>query len=131
MMFALILTFVLLVIAAFHLLWAIGYWLPIADEAALARAVVGAKGVDRMPGAVPCALVVVALLFAIMCLWWPPSVLRSLAVGAVGAVFLARGAVAHTAFWRRLTPTEPFATLDRRYYGPLCLAIGIGFVAQL
>ena len=131
MMLLLILTFVLLVIAALHLLWAIGYWLPIADEAALARAVVGAKGVDKMPGAVPCAMVVVALLFAMMCLWWPPSALRSLALGAIGAVFLARGVVAYTAFWRRLTPAEPFATLDRRYYGPLCLVIGIGFMAQL
>jgi hypothetical protein len=97
----------------------------------LARAVVGTAGVEKMPGAVPCALVVVALLFAIMCLWWPPSLLRSLAVGAIGAVFLARGAVAYTAFWRRLTPTEPFATLDRRYYGPLCLMLGLGFATQL
>ena len=128
---ALVLSVVLVVIAALHLLWGIGYWFPIKDEAALARAVVGAAGVERMPGAVPCALVVVALLFAIMCLWWPPSLLRSLAVGAIGPVFLVRGAVAYTAFWRRLTPMEPFATLDRRYYGPLCLAIGLGFVAQV
>ncbi len=131
MIVVLVLTFVLLVIAALHLLWAIGYWFPIKDEAALARAVVGAKGMEKMPGAVPCALVVVALLFAIMCLWWPQSMVRSLAVGAIGAVFLVRGAVAYTAFWRRLTPVEPFATLDRRYYAPLCLVLGLGFIAQV
>ena len=27
------------------------------------------------------------------------------------------------------TPEQPFATLDVRYYSPLCLAIGIGFAA--
>ena len=42
----------LIVIAAVHLLWALGFWWPIKDEAALARAVVGTKGIDRMPGAV-------------------------------------------------------------------------------
>ena len=131
MILALILSFVLLVIAALHLLWAIGYWLPIRDEARLARAVVGTRGSATMPGAVPCALVVVALLFAVSCLWWPPGTIRSLALGAMGAVFLARGAVTYTTFWRRLTPVEPFATLDKRYYGPLCLAIGLGFATQL
>jgi hypothetical protein len=131
MILGLILSFVLMMIAALHLLWAIGYWFPIADEAALARAVVGAAGVEKMPGAVPCALVVVALLFAIMCLWWPPNLLRSLVVGAIGTLFLARGAVAYAASWRRLTPVEPFAMLDRRYYGPLCLVIGVGFMTQL
>ncbi len=131
MILTLFLTFVLLMIAALHLLWAIGYWFPIRDEAALVRAVVGAAGTRKMPGAVPCALVVVALLFAVMCLWWPHSMARSLALGAIGAVFVARGAVAYAGFWRRLTPIEPFATLDRRYYGPLCLLIGLGFCAAI
>jgi len=35
----------LIVIAAAHLLWALGIWWPIKDEAALARAVVGSKGI--------------------------------------------------------------------------------------
>ena len=36
MILGLILSVVLVVIAAVHLLWAIGYWFPITDEAALA-----------------------------------------------------------------------------------------------
>ena len=127
MTLALILSFVLVAIAALHVLWGIGYWLPIKDEAALARAVIGAAGVDRMPGAVPCATVAVALLLAVMCLWWPPGVWRTLAVGAIGAVFFVRSAAAFIPVWRKLTPEQPFATLDRRYYGPLCLALGVGF----
>ena len=40
---------VLIIIAAIHLLWALGYWWPIRDERALAQAVIGTKGVERMP----------------------------------------------------------------------------------
>ena len=127
MILSVILSFVLVCIAALHVLWGIGYWTPIKDETALARAVVGFAGIDRMPGAVPCAMVAVALLGAVMCLWWPPGVWRSLAVGAIGAVFFARGTAAFTPIWRKLAPMEPFATLDRRFYGPLCLLLGFGF----
>lgn len=131
MILTLTLSFILVVIAALHVLWGLGYWFPIKDEAALARAVVGFAGAQKMPGAVPCAVVAVALLLAVMCLWWPPSLLRSIAVGAIGTVFLARGTAAFTPIWRKLTPTEPFATLDRKYYGPLCLAQGLGFWISL
>lgn len=128
---ALILSFVLLVIAALHVLWGIGYWFPIRDEAALVRAVVGAAGQSKMPGAVPCAFVAVALLFALMCLWWPPGQLRSWILAVIGVVFGTRGGATYTALWRRWTPVEPFARLDRTYYGPLCLLIGSGFLASI
>jgi hypothetical protein len=52
----------LIIIAAVHLLWALGIWWPIKDETALARAVVGSKGIKKMPRATSCSLVVVALL---------------------------------------------------------------------
>lgn len=127
MILSLILSFILIVIAALHVLWGIGYWVPIRDEAALVRAVCGFPGAEKMPAAVPCALVAVALLLAVMCLWWPPGIWRTLAIGAIGAVFLARGVAAFAPIWRRLTPVEPFATLDRKFYGPLCLMLGVGF----
>ena len=38
-----------------------------------------------------------------------------------------RGVAGYTPAWRRLQSAEPFATLDRRYYAPLCLALGTGF----
>ncbi len=44
-------------------------------------------------------------------------------------VFLGRGVAGFTPAWRRHTPEQPFATLDIRYYSPLCLAIGLGFAA--
>ena len=61
---ATLLSAALLLPATLHMLWAIGYWTPLKDETALARATVGAPGITKMPGAVPCALVFVALSFA-------------------------------------------------------------------
>ena len=55
--------------------------------------------------------------------------LPALAGLAVALVFLGRGVAGFTPAWRRHTPEQPFATLDVRYYSPLCLAIGIGFAA--
>jgi hypothetical protein len=46
-------------------------------------------------------------------------------------VFLLRGAVGFApAFWRSAEGT-PFATLNTRYYSPLCLALGLGLVILL
>jgi hypothetical protein len=44
------------------------------------------------------------------------------------AVFLLRGAVTYMPFWRRVAPEQPFARLDRQYYAPLCLLIGVGLL---
>ena len=41
-------------------------------------------------------------------------------------IFAARGIAGYTPGWRRLTPVQPFARLDRRYYSPLCLLISAG-----
>jgi hypothetical protein len=47
---------------------------------------------------------------------------------AAGAVFLGRGLAAYIPAWRRVTPEQPFARLDQIAYGPLCLALGAGFL---
>ena len=47
---------------------------------------------------------------------------------AIAAVFIGRGILGYTAGWRARFPTEPFATLDRKNYSPLCLWIGAGFL---
>ncbi len=118
----------LLIPAALHLLWAIGFWTPIRDEAQLARAVVGAPGITRMPGALACAVVAVGLFFAALLphLGWFP--LRTQLLTVFGAIFVLRGGAAFLPAWRKLVPEQPFASLDRRLYGPLCLLIGTGFL---
>ncbi|MGR3635320.1 MAG: DUF3995 domain-containing protein [Shimia sp.] len=125
---ATLLTITLLIPAALHLLWAIGYWIPIKDEVALARATVGAKDITRMPPAVPCAVVAMALLFAAILPHIPAFPLHSFLMSGAAVVFLLRGAIAYTPFWRKIFCEEPFVTLDRRLYSPLILAIGVVFL---
>lgn len=124
---ALALSAVAIAIAALHLLWALGYWWPIRDEAALARAVLGTRDAERMPGAVPTALVVVALMFAAALPWVAPGPLRLAGLAALAAVFLARGGAAYAPPFQALTPEQPFRRLDQRVYGPLSLALGAGY----
>lgn len=128
---AYVVSLVLIVIAALHLLWALGYWFPIRDEARLAQSVAGFKGIDRMPGAAACSMVVVALLFVTSAQWWPAGNLRSLILIGAALVFGLRGLAAYTPQWRRLTPEQPFATFDRRYFGPLCLFLCAGILVAL
>ncbi|TCL00412.1 uncharacterized protein DUF3995 [Shimia isoporae] len=118
----------LLIPAALHLLWAIGFWFPIKDETALARATVGAKGITRMPPAIPCAVVAMALLFAAILPHVPAFPLQSLMMSGAAAVFLLRGLIAYTPFWRKHFCEEPFASLDRRFFSPLILAMGVAFL---
>ncbi len=115
---------VLVVIALLHLAWALGLWTPIRDEARLARHVIGTRGVIRMPGAVPCALVAVALAFVASLPFTPELPGQRILLILAGGVFVARGLAAYMPSWRRLTPEADFARLDRRLYGPLCLLVG-------
>lgn len=124
---ALILGAGLLVIAAMHLLWALGIWFPYRDEERLVRTVVGLKGETRMPGPIPCALVVAALIVAAGLPWIAGGPIRQAGLVLAATVFAIRGILPYRPFWRTLTPQEPFATLDRTVYGPLCLGFAVGF----
>jgi hypothetical protein len=117
-----------LALALIHILWGIGFWWPIRTEEVLVRAVIGYKGATRMPGPIPCGLVAVALIFAANFPWFPYGMLRSAGLWACAAVFLLRGVITYTPFWRSLTPQKPFSTLDRTRYGPLCLLLGAGYL---
>jgi hypothetical protein len=134
MLVAALLGVALLAIAIAHLLWGLGIRWPIRDEAVLASALSGAPGAARMPpwyrslaiALLAFAACVVAFSVADHTAGGPP--LTALALLA-GILFLARGALGYTAWWRERTPGEPYRTLDRRNYSPLCLALGVGFVA--
>ncbi|MCF2905420.1 DUF3995 domain-containing protein [Octadecabacter sp. CECT 8868] len=118
----------LIVIAAVHLLWALGYWWPIKDETELARAVVGTKGIEKMPNAAACSMVVVALLFAAAWPWFPDGALKSLGLLGIAFVFQIRAAVAYAPFWKRNSPEQPFRRLDETYFAPLCIGFGVIFM---
>lgn len=122
----------LVVIALVHLAWAAGVTWPFASERDLARAVVGTRGIERMPAPDLCALVAAALLAAAAWPWLGGlGALRPLGLAALALVFLARGGASYVPALRALGPEEPLATYDRRLYGPLCLALGAGFAVLL
>jgi hypothetical protein len=127
------LTFLPLLAAALaHLLWALGFTWPIRSEQLLAQTVVGSPGIARMPNRLltfVIALVIlgcgiVSLALADHDSGGVPLTLLGL---LLAAAFLARGVIGYTSGWRARHPTEPFATLDRRNYSPLCLWVGVGF----
>ncbi|TIV69828.1 MAG: DUF3995 domain-containing protein [Mesorhizobium sp.] len=132
---AFILSFVLLLITTLHVYWGIGGIWPGTDQASCARTVVGFRGVDEMPSAFASFAVAACLALATL---WPlalagvlaaPFPKEGLAATAllIGLVFLGRGIAGFSPWWRRLTPEQPFARLDRRLYSPLCLLIGLSF----
>lgn len=123
---------VLIAIALAHLLWSIGIMWPIRDRKLLAQTVIGTPGIERVPfhmsfGVFVLTAVACVIAFAVADPTSGGLVLSLLALVA-GIVFLARGAVGYTGWWRTRTPTEPFRSLDRKTYSPLCLALGIGFL---
>ena len=130
---------VLSAIAVLHVIWGLGSHWPAASAERLAKAAVGRPNTRAMPGATSC-FVVAALLTGISV--WPlfavgilpeawPRWLTLLAGVGIAAVFLARGIAGYVPAWRRLHSAEPFATFDRRYYAPLCFALGAGFLIIL
>lgn len=127
---------VLLLVTAAHVYWGIGGIWPGHDQASCARAVVGFRGVQVMPSPLACFSVAACLALATL---WPVALEGAFAtpfdkVGLatvafmLGLVFLGRGVAGFTPWWRRLAPEEPFARLDKRYYSPLSLLIGSGFI---
>lgn len=128
------LTFVPLLMVAFaHFLWSLGRTWPIRNEVLLAQSVVGTPGITQMPSRWLTLLVSILLLAAgIVALaladhtsggWWLTLLGALLAI-----VFIGRGVLGYTPAWRERFPTEPFATLDRKNYSPLCFWIGAGFL---
>ncbi len=127
---AILLSVVTGALALVHAAWALGFWFPFRDEAVLVRAAVGIRGAERMPGPIPCVLVSMGMSLAIGALWADLAV-SFWVIFAAGMTFVARGLLTYMPTWRRMAAIEPFATLDRRLYGPMCLGLGIGYLAML
>ena len=129
-----VLTFLPLLVVAFaHLLWALGTNWPISSEALLAQTVVGRTGITRMPNRL-LTLFIAIVLFALGIIAMglgghdDGGTIRTVLGALCAVVFLGRGVAGYTPGWRARYSAEPFATLDRRNYSPLCLWIGAGFL---
>jgi len=131
---ATLIALVLVATAVLHLYWAMGGLWPGHSAASLVRIVVGVKG-----GMPPRLLTLaVALAIAAAGLWplvflgqirlpIPPLVVLA-GMWALCGVFLLRGGVTYLPGVWRLDETLPFYRLNRRWFSPLILAIGAGFL---
>ncbi|KAB2915867.1 MAG: DUF3995 domain-containing protein [Hyphomicrobiaceae bacterium] len=135
---AIVLWIVLAGIAVLHAAWGFGSHWPCESEQVLVRTAGGTPGATMYP---PAACFTVAALLLGVSLWpllaigllpeaWP-GWLTILAGTGIVAIFVARGVAGYLPAWRRLHSAEPFATLDRRYYAPLCLLLGAGYLTLL
>jgi hypothetical protein len=121
---------VLTAVAALHVLWGLGLRWSACDEAGLVAMVVGATGRTRMPTLSACVAAAAAIFAGLVPLALanilpvpaPPVVLTAIGV-LTAAVFGLRGCAAYTTGWRRRFSQQPFANLDRNWYGPLCLVL--------
>ncbi|WNJ88897.1 DUF3995 domain-containing protein [Bosea sp. 685] len=136
---ATVLALVLAAIAGLHVYWGLGGRWPASTQQGLVSTVVGDARLKRMPPPLLCIAVAAAI--AVTALW--PLLLagsfagvapRRLILGAgvaIMAVFLLRGVAGYVPAWQRKHVLEPFATLDRCCYAPLCLAIAAGYAVLL
>jgi hypothetical protein len=134
MLIAAFMFIILLAVATAHFLWSIGRTWPIRSEKLLAQTVVGFEGIERMPPRLASFAVSVATLAAgIIALALADPDSGGLALTLIGlplaAVFLARGIIGYTSWWAAKTPEPNFRLNDTRVYSPLCLFLGLGFVA--
>ncbi len=124
--------------ALLHVYWAAGGLWPARSEAELVARVIGASA-DKMP---PRWLTfAVAVLIALAGLWpfvflgmvsLPvPEWLVTRGMWGLCGIFLLRGAVTYVPGLWQGPDRVPFFRLNRRYFSPLILAIGLGYLVLL
>jgi hypothetical protein len=134
MALAVLLSGVLFALAGVHLYWAFGGRWPGHDEASMVEHVVGRTRGMRAPG--PAASIAVALALAVggvlvAATLLPPTRwdrLAWLGRALLFAVFAGRGVATYVPSVFRYAEGTPFARLNRRAYGPLCLSIALGIL---
>jgi hypothetical protein len=131
------LALVLVAAGLLYLLWAAGVTFPFASEQALARALIGRRGITRVPSRAAfvylAVLLIAAALAAFLLGGYSQAVPQSkpflAPVGLLLAlVFLGRGVAGVLPAFERAAPEQPYLSLNRRIYSPLCFAAGLGFL---
>ena len=131
------LALVLVAASLLYLLWATGVTFQFASEQALARALIGRRGITRLPSRAAflylAVLLIAAALAAFLLGGYSQAVPQSkpflAPVGLLLAlVFLGRGVAGVLPAFERAAPEQPYLSLNRRIYSPLCFAAGLGFL---
>lgn len=124
----------LLAVSFAHFLWSLGRTWPIRNEKLLAQTVVGLKDIQHMPPRIASFAVSIATLTAgILALALADEAAGGIWLTLAGllpaSLFLARGILGYTPWWADRTPEPNFRLNDARVYSPLCIALGLGFIA--
>ncbi len=133
MALALILAATLFALAGIHLYWGFGGRWPGHDETSMVEYVVGRTRGMRAPGllastAVALALAAGGVLVLASLTTMPWGGWLKAARWVLFVVFAGRGLATYVPSAFRYAEGTPFATLNRRAYGPLCLAIALGLL---
>lgn len=133
MLLALLLAGVLFLLSAVHLYWGFGGRWPGHDEASMVEHVVGRTRGMKAPSLAASVAVALALAAGALALAaiYPPTLLEpwlKAARWALFAVFFGRGVATYVPPVFRYAEGTPFWRLNRRAYGPLCLAIALGIL---
>ena len=135
MLLALLVAGILVLLAAVHLYWGFGGRWPGHDETSMVEHVVGRTRGMKAPGLVASAAVALALAVGgglVLATIYPPTPVEpwlQAARWALFAVFAGRGLATYAPAAFRYAEGTPFWRLNRRAYGPLCLAIALGICA--
>jgi len=120
-----------------YLFWAAGATFPFANEQALARSLIGRRGITRLPSRAAFVYLGVLLLAAALAAFLlggfseavPESKPFLAPVGLLlGLVFIGRGIAGVLPAFERAAPEQPYLSLNRRFYSPLCVAAGGAFL---
>jgi len=120
-----------------YLSWAAGLTFPFANEQALARSLIGRRGITRVPsrrafvylGALLFAAAMAAFLLGGFSEKVPQSKPFLAPVGLLLAVvFLGRGIAGVLPAFERAAPEQPYLSLNRRIYSPVCVLAGLAFL---
>lgn len=124
--------------AALHLYWAVGGSWPAADREHLPATVIGTTSAAMPPAGLTLCVAVLIAMAGVLPLIWTGAIDLPLPRWLVGAgmginvvIFLVRGLVPYSPLWQRFEVVEPFETLNRRYFSPLIIALGLGFLICL
>jgi len=136
---AIIIFAILTIISLIHIIWANGIFWPAKDEYSLVKMVVGEPSMRQMPSKkLTYIIAIIIFLGGIFALWGGgiitlplPLWIRELALFLLAFVFGTRGLAPLIVGKKLGEKTEPYKTLDKIIYAPLCLIISIGFVILL
>ncbi len=127
---------VLLLVSLLHLSWAFGLAWPAKTRVDLGAMVVGTpKGVP-MPSSGLTVLVAIFIFGLGLAALWGANMfslgridgLKIWVLPAIITVFSVRGATSYLPFGPLQSSAEPFRSLDRHYFAPLCLLLAAGYL---